>query len=166
MEQSIKNIKQYRIVTQKGKPGRRSDRPKRDGQRGKLSSVARLTGSLAGHEGQYSTHPPFSFLFVFSLGAVVSSSDLDRDVRSLTSLIQHFFCGSRRRPPSKMPWRMTLVKLSWRLKGKGKKSYLAYRKQITAVDSEDNLNYAKERVKKEYILNTPKEMLNTDGNRT
>ena len=47
--------------------------------------------------------------------AIVSSSGMDRDVLSLTLSIQHFLCRPRRRPPSKVPWRMTMERLSWRV---------------------------------------------------
>ena len=45
-------------------------------------------------------------VFQCFLQAIVSSSSMGRDVHSLRLPIQHFFCRPRRRPPSKMPWRM------------------------------------------------------------
>ena len=47
--------------------------------------------------------------------ALVNSSGRGRDVHSLTFSIQHFFCRPRRRPPSKVPWRMVWEGLSWRV---------------------------------------------------
>ena len=44
--------------------------------------------------------------------ALVSSSGMGRDVHSLMLSIQHFFCRTPRRPPSKVPWRMVLERLS------------------------------------------------------
>ena len=59
---------------------------------------------------------PAEILFQSSLReAIVSSSGMDRDVLSLTLSIQHFLCRPRRRPPSKVPWRMTMERLSWRV---------------------------------------------------
>ena len=46
--------------------------------------------------------------------ALVSSSGMGRDVRSLILSIQHFLCRPRLRPPSKVPRRMILERLSWR----------------------------------------------------
>ena len=40
----------------------------------------------------------------FPREAIGSSSGTDRDIRSLTSFIQHFLCRRQRRPPSKVPW--------------------------------------------------------------
>ena len=47
--------------------------------------------------------------------ALVSSSSMGSDVHSLTLSIQHFLCRQRRRPPSKVPRRMVLERLSWRV---------------------------------------------------
>ena len=49
----------------------------------------------------------------FLQGALVSSFGTGRDVHSLMMSIQHFLCRPRRRPPSKVPWRMVLERLSW-----------------------------------------------------
>ena len=52
--------------------------------------------------------------FFFSLqDAFVSSSGMDGDVHSLMMSIQHFLCRPRCRPPSKLPWRLVLERLSW-----------------------------------------------------
>ena len=51
----------------------------------------------------------------FLRDALVSSSSMGRDVDSLMLSIQHFLCRPRRRPPSKVPWRMVLERLSWRV---------------------------------------------------
>ena len=45
--------------------------------------------------------------------ALVSRSGMGRDVCSLMWSIQHFLCQWRRRPPSKVPWRMVLVRPLW-----------------------------------------------------
>ena len=47
--------------------------------------------------------------------AIISSSGMGRDVHSLALSIQHFLCRPRRRPPSKVPWRLVLERLSWRV---------------------------------------------------
>ena len=47
--------------------------------------------------------------------ALVSSSGMDGDVHSLTLFIQHFLCWQQCHSSSKVPWRMVLEKLSWRL---------------------------------------------------
>ena len=47
--------------------------------------------------------------------ALVSSSGMGRDVHFLMLSIQHFLCRPRRRPPSKVPRRMFLERLSWRV---------------------------------------------------
>ena len=47
--------------------------------------------------------------------ASVSSSGIGRDVHSLMLSIQHFLCRPRRRPPSKVPRRMVLERLSLRM---------------------------------------------------
>ena len=45
--------------------------------------------------------------------ALVGISGMDRDVHSLKMSTQHFLCRSQRRPPSKVPQRMVLERLSW-----------------------------------------------------
>ena len=45
--------------------------------------------------------------------ALVSGAGMGRDVHSLMLSIQHFFCRPRCRPPSKVPRRMVLERLSW-----------------------------------------------------
>ena len=52
---------------------------------------------------------------VFLQEDLVSSSGKGRDVRSLALFIQHFLCRPRRRPPSMVPCRMVLERLSWRV---------------------------------------------------
>ena len=47
--------------------------------------------------------------------ATVSSSGMGRDGQSLTLAIQDFLCRPRRRPLTKVPWRMVLERLSWRV---------------------------------------------------
>ena len=55
-------------------------------------------------------------LFQFFLQeALVSSSGMSRDVHSLMLSILHFLCRLQHRSPSKMPWRMVLERLSWRV---------------------------------------------------
>ena len=49
----------------------------------------------------------------FMQEAFVGSFGLGRNVHSLMLSIQHFLCLSRRRPPSKVPWRMVLETLFW-----------------------------------------------------
>ena len=50
-------------------------------------------------------------LFQFFLQEViVSSSGMGSAVHSLMLSIKHFLCRPRRRPPSKVPWRMVLEK--------------------------------------------------------
>ena len=44
--------------------------------------------------------------------ALLSSSSMGKDARSLMLSIQHFLCQPRHRPPSKVPWRMVLC---WRV---------------------------------------------------
>ena len=44
----------------------------------------------------------------------MSSSGMAREVHSFMFSIQHFLCQPRRRPPSKVPRRMVLERLSWR----------------------------------------------------
>ena len=51
----------------------------------------------------------------FLLKVLVSSSGLGRGVHSLMLSIKHFFCRPRRRLLSKVPWRMILERLSWRV---------------------------------------------------
>ena len=53
------------------------------------------------------------FFQPFQQGAIVSSSGRGRDVQSLTLSIQHFRCRPQHCPPSKVPWRMVLKRLSW-----------------------------------------------------
>ena len=45
--------------------------------------------------------------------ALLSTSGRGRDVHSLMLSIQHFLCRPRRHPPSKVPRRMVLERLSW-----------------------------------------------------
>ena len=47
--------------------------------------------------------------------ANVSSSGLDKDVHSLTLSFQHLLCQPRRCPHSKVPWKIVLERLSWRM---------------------------------------------------
>ena len=47
--------------------------------------------------------------------ALASSSCMGRNTHSLMLSIQHFLCRPRRCPPSEMPWRMVLERLSWRV---------------------------------------------------
>ena len=47
--------------------------------------------------------------------ALVSSSSMGRDIHSLTLSIQQFLCQPQRRPPSKVPRKMCLERLSWRV---------------------------------------------------
>ena len=47
--------------------------------------------------------------------ALVSSSGMGRGVHSLMLSIQHFLHWPRCHPPSKIPWRMVLERLSWRV---------------------------------------------------
>ena len=62
------------------------------------------------HKGRFSRDP----LPVYLQEALVSRSDMSREVHSLMS-IQHFLCQTRRRPSSKMPRRVVLQSLSWRV---------------------------------------------------
>ena len=53
------------------------------------------------------------FQFFFSLKeALASSPGKGGDVHPLMLSIQHFLCRPRRRPPSKVPWRIVLERLS------------------------------------------------------
>ena len=47
--------------------------------------------------------------------ALISSSCMGRNVHSLILSIQHFLCQPRRRPSSKVPRRMVMERLSWRV---------------------------------------------------
>ena len=47
--------------------------------------------------------------------ATVSRSGMGRNVHSLTLSLQRFLCRPRRRPLSKVPWRMILERLSWQV---------------------------------------------------
>ena len=47
--------------------------------------------------------------------AIISSSDIGRDVHSLMWSIQRFFCRPGRRPSSEVHCRMVLEKLSWHM---------------------------------------------------
>ena len=47
--------------------------------------------------------------------AMVSSSGIGRDVHSLMLTIQPFLCRPHHHPPSEMPSRMVLERLSWRV---------------------------------------------------
>ena len=47
--------------------------------------------------------------------ALVSSSGKGKDVHSLMLSNQHFLCRPRRFLPSKMPWKVVLERLSWRV---------------------------------------------------
>ena len=47
--------------------------------------------------------------------AVVRSSDVGKDVHSLTLFIKHFLCQSQHSPPPKGPWGMVLERLSWHM---------------------------------------------------
>ena len=64
-----------------------------------------------GHGGRFSRDPLRSFL----QEAIVSDSGMGKDVHSLMLSFQHFFCRSRRHPPSKVPRTMVLKTLSWRV---------------------------------------------------
>ena len=73
-----------------------------------------------GHEGRFSRDP----LPVFSAGGHhdASSSGTGRDLHSLMS-IQHFLCWPWLCPPSKVPWRVVLEKLSWRVTCQNRASF-------------------------------------------
>ena len=47
--------------------------------------------------------------------AIVNSSGIGRDVHSLMLSIMHFLCRPRRRPLSKVPRRVAVERLSWRV---------------------------------------------------
>ena len=49
----------------------------------------------------------------FVLEVIKSSSWLNGDSHSKVLFIQHFLCRTQHRPPSKVPWKMVLEKLSW-----------------------------------------------------
>ena len=51
----------------------------------------------------------------FQQEAIVSSSGMGRNVHSSVFSIQHFLCCPRRFPPSKVPWRTVLERLSRRV---------------------------------------------------
>ena len=52
----------------------------------------------------------------FMQEALVRNSGVGRNVHSLMLSIQHFLCQPRRRPPSKVPWRMIVSeRLLWRV---------------------------------------------------
>ena len=73
----------------------------------------RSSVGVGGHEGRFSRD---SLLFQsFLEEPLVSKSGIGRDVHSLMLSIQHFLCRPRRHPPSKVPWRMVLERLSWRV---------------------------------------------------
>ena len=49
----------------------------------------------------------------FLQDTLVSSSVTGRDLHSLMLYIQHLLCQAQHCPPSKVPWRMVLERLSW-----------------------------------------------------
>ena len=51
----------------------------------------------------------------FLYEALVSSSGMGRDVRSLMLSIQHLLCSPRHQPPAKVLGRMILERVSWRV---------------------------------------------------
>ena len=55
------------------------------------------------------------FLQSFLQEGLVSNFGMSRNVHSLLLSIQHFLYRPRRRPSSKVPWRMVLQRLSWRV---------------------------------------------------
>ena len=68
-----------------------------------------------GHRGDMG-HDSAEILFrSFLQEAIVSDSGMGKDVHSLMLSFQHFFCRSRRHPPSKVPRTMVLKTLSWRV---------------------------------------------------
>ena len=54
-----------------------------------------------------------NFFQSFLQEALVSSSCMGRDVHSLMLPVQHFLCQPQHRPPSQVPRRMVLERLSW-----------------------------------------------------
>ena len=74
-----------------------------------FSSVPWPVGSLGGHAGWLSRDPRQSFL----QEAILSSSGIFRDVRSLMLSIQRFLCQPWCCPHSEVPWRMGFERLSW-----------------------------------------------------
>ena len=67
-------------------------------------------GGGGGLEGRFSRYP----LPVFSAGDPGEQFWHGQGVHSLMLSIMHFLCRPRRRPPSKVPWRMVLERLSRR----------------------------------------------------
>ena len=63
-----------------------------------------------GGEGRDSAEIVFQ---TFMQKAIASSSGTSMDVHSLMVSTQHFLCRPRRRPPSKIPWRMVWERVSW-----------------------------------------------------
>ena len=59
-------------------------------------------------------HPAKILFQSFLQAAIGSNSDMGGDVHSLMLSLQDFLCRPRRHPPSKVPWRMVLERLSWR----------------------------------------------------
>ena len=72
-----------------------------------FSSVPWLIGSSGKHEGWFSRD------FQSSEQWPLTSSGMGRYVHSLMLSIQHFLCWPQRHPPSKVPWRVILDRLSW-----------------------------------------------------
>ena len=65
--------------------------------------------------GTWGTIQQRSFFQSLLYEALVNSSGMGRDGHSLMVSSRHFLCGSRRRPPSKAPWRVVLERVSRRV---------------------------------------------------
>ena len=65
------------------------------------------SGRRGGHEGPFSRDP------LLTSGGPCEQFGMGRDVLSLTLSIQHLLCRPRRRPPSRVPRRKVLDRLSW-----------------------------------------------------
>ena len=76
-----------------------------------LNSLGRRGG---GGEGVWDDLSEILFHF-FVREAIVSNSGMRRYVQFFKLSVQHFPCRLRRRPSSKVSWRMVLERLSWRL---------------------------------------------------
>ena len=93
----------YKVVTLSG-----SRTKKHRGSYQSNQSLDRL-----GHRGDMRDDSAEILFQCFLQEALVSSSGMGRYVRSLAFSIRHFLCRPRRRPPSKVPRRMVLERLSW-----------------------------------------------------
>ena len=76
----------------------------------RISSVQSL--DRVGHWGDITDDSGEILIQSFLQEAIVSSSSIGRDVHSLTLSIKHFLCQPQCCPPSKVPWRMVLKRLS------------------------------------------------------